>query len=80
MEATLQSLGIDQMTPDERLALIEAIWDSLAADADNLPIPAWHKEELDRRLAAHQDNPRAGSSWEDVKARLVPGIRATTRP
>lgn len=36
-------------------------------------IPQSHKEELDRRLAAYQDNPDAGSPWEEVKARLQGG-------
>ena len=71
MNATLQSLGIDRMTADDKLALIEAIWDSLQTEAENLPVPQSHLEELDRRLTAHRDNPKAGSSWEEVKARLL---------
>ncbi len=71
MQATLVALGIDRLSVDERLALIEAIWDSIAEEADLLPIPQSHKDELDRRLLAHQDNPRAGASWEEVKARLM---------
>jgi len=53
---------------DERLQLVEKIWDSLAASADSIPVPDWHKEELDRRL----DDPteQATESWEDVQARL----------
>ena len=33
-------------------------------------LTAEQKDELDRRLAEHQDNPKAGSSWDGVKARL----------
>ena len=53
---------------DERLQLVEKIWDSLAASAETVPVPDWHKEELDRRL----DDPseQATESWEDVQARL----------
>ena len=36
----------------ERLRLVEAVWDSLAAEAASVPVPDWHREELDRRLGA----------------------------
>ena len=53
---------------DERLQLVEKIWDSLAASADSIPVPDWHKEELDRRL--DDSSEQATESWEDVQARL----------
>ena len=34
----------------ERLRLVEAVWDSIAAEAASVPVPDWHREELDRRL------------------------------
>jgi putative addiction module component (TIGR02574 family) len=37
---------------DERLKLIEDLWDSIAIDADSLPLPDWHRDEIDRRLDA----------------------------
>ena len=70
MSATLKALGIDRMTIDERLLLVEEIWDSIAVEHESLVIPQSHKDELDRRLAARVANPKAGSSWEVVKARL----------
>jgi hypothetical protein len=38
MNATLKSLGIDRLGIDERLALVEEIWDSIAADSGALPL------------------------------------------
>ncbi len=70
MQATAKSLGIDQLSLAERILLVEEIWDSIAAEAEALEIPQSHKDELDRRLAASQADPRAGSTWEEVKARL----------
>jgi putative addiction module component (TIGR02574 family) len=53
---------------DERLRLVEDVWDSIAATPDAVPVPDWHKSELDRRLA----NPDPGPSltWEEVRAKL----------
>jgi putative addiction module component (TIGR02574 family) len=52
----------------ERLRLVEDIWDSLAASVTNLPVPDWHREELDRRLA--DPNEQATISLDEMKARL----------
>jgi putative addiction module component (TIGR02574 family) len=69
MATTLERLGINHMTPEERLHLIEEIWDSLS-ERDLGEIPESHRQELDRRIAAADANPGDGSSWEEVKARL----------
>jgi putative addiction module component (TIGR02574 family) len=57
-----------QLPPHERLELVEQIWDSLAATPDAVPVPDWHRAELDRRL----DRPSDGASLspEEVRARL----------
>ena len=70
MHATAKSLGIDRLSLAERVLLVEEIWDSSAAEAEALEVPQSHKDELDRRLAAYDAEPPAGSSWEDVKSRL----------
>jgi putative addiction module component (TIGR02574 family) len=55
---------------DERVRLVEAIWDSIAAVPEALPLTDWQKEELDRRLAEFEANPDAGSTLEEVFARI----------
>lgn len=68
MTPTIQDLGIDQLSAEHRLRLIGEIWDSLTPET--APIPDHHREELDRRLAAADADPAAGSPWEEVRARL----------
>ena len=57
-----------QLSPSERLRLVEEIWDSLAASPESVPVPDWHKEELDRRLDGPAPGP--GENWEQVRAKL----------
>ncbi len=52
----------------ERLRLVEDIWDSLDASVTDLPVPGWHREELDHRLADPAE--QATISLEEMKARL----------
>jgi len=61
-----------RLSVEERIELAEALWDSIAEDAnaDVLPIPESHRAELDRRLADFEAHPEAGSPWPEVRARL----------
>jgi putative addiction module component (TIGR02574 family) len=37
------------LPPEDRLQLVEDLWDSLAAEPEAIPVPDWHREELVRR-------------------------------
>jgi putative addiction module component (TIGR02574 family) len=69
MVLTLEQFGIDRLSAEQRLELISLIWDSLPDDAPFTP-PAWHLQELERRIAAADANPAAAEPWETVLARL----------
>ncbi len=75
MSPTLQALGIDRLSVEERIALVEEIWDSIAAEVEQLPLTETQQQELERRLAAHQANPRNVVPWEQVKAEALARMR-----
>jgi putative addiction module component (TIGR02574 family) len=58
---------------EERVRLVEAIWDSISAVPEALPLTQWQREELDRRLAEFEADPEAGSTLEEVFARIRRG-------
>lgn len=70
MSPTLKQFGIDQLTVAERILLVEEIWDSIAAEEEQIPLTDAQHQDLQRRIADYEANPHAGSSWEEVKARL----------
>ena len=61
---------IMKLPPAERLRLVEEIWDSLTASPEDVPVPDWHREELERRL----DDPteQATLSWDEVRRKNRP--------
>ncbi|MCX7109781.1 MAG: addiction module protein [Proteobacteria bacterium] len=59
-----------KLSLDDRIELVEAIWDSMLPEVQTIPLPDSHRTLLDERLTQFKANPEAGSSWEDVKARL----------
>ena len=56
------------LSPEERLELIGAVWDSLSPN--DLPVSEAERALLDDRLADMERNPNDQSSWPEVKARL----------
>jgi putative addiction module component (TIGR02574 family) len=45
---------IDKLNFSEKLLLVGDIWDSIAQDAGQQPLPEWQKKELDKRYAAYK--------------------------
>jgi putative addiction module component (TIGR02574 family) len=62
--------SIFDLSPAEKLQLVEDLWDDLAGSPEAVPIHDWQKEELARRKANLQNNPASGLSWEEVKRRI----------
>lgn len=58
------------LTPPEKMQLVEDLWDDLAAIPSDVPVHDWQKEELARRKANLMGTPSSGVSWQEVKARI----------
>lgn len=59
---------IAQLTPEERLALIGRLWDSL--DQRHVALTDAQREELDRRLDHLDEERERGIGWEELRAEL----------
>ncbi|MBI4408235.1 MAG: addiction module protein [Gemmatimonadetes bacterium] len=66
-------MDFSRLSVSERLQLVEDLWDSI--DDEQIPVPKWHLQELERRLADYRDHPEAGIPWEQVRERLYKLIR-----
>ena len=53
----------------ERLQLVEDLWDSIAEEDAQLPVPEWKREELKQRKQRFAQHPSSGRTWEQVKQR-----------
>jgi putative addiction module component (TIGR02574 family) len=65
----MSSPSVFDLSPSEKLQLVEDLWDDLAASPENVPVHEWQLKELARRKANIQNNPTSGLSWEEVKRR-----------
>jgi putative addiction module component (TIGR02574 family) len=75
MPPTIQELGLDRLSLEDRLAVAEAIWDSVAREAEAAPLPEAQRAELERRLADSIARPEAVTPWEVIKARALARAR-----
>ena len=66
----LNSVSIFDLSPPEKLQLVEDLWDDLAARPSEVPVHEWQKKELARRKANLMSNPASGISWDDVKHKV----------
>ena len=68
MPSLLQQFGLDNMSVNDRLALAEALWDSVHDSVQSLPITPEVQAELERRAALADADPSRGIPWEAVRA------------
>jgi putative addiction module component (TIGR02574 family) len=71
MASLMEALGIDKLSVDERLQLLDEIWESLDAERERPPLTETQQSDLERRLIDYEADPGAGSPWAEVKARLL---------
>ena len=67
---TRRSSDLLELSLEQRLKLVEELWDSIAAELDAEPLPDKLKIELDRRLDAYVKDPSKALSLEEVRKRM----------
>ncbi len=72
MNASLKALGIERLSVEERISLVEEIWDSVA---EATPLTDAQRLELDRRLQDHGTKPDDVVPWEVVKASITARLK-----
>ena len=59
-----------KLSVSERILMVEAIWDSITEEVEELELSPEVKRLLDERLEAHKNNPNEGYDWDEVKAKI----------
>lgn len=67
---TEPQIDIEKLDIEQRLRLIERLWDSLNGDLQALPLTAEQEAELDRRLDEIEAGDAEGIPWEEVMKRI----------
>ena len=59
--------GFDDLSVEDRIDYVQALWDRIAAKPDEIAVPEWHRRVIDERLAAHEAHPEGVRPWQDVR-------------
>ncbi len=76
MPATIQSLGLNTLSRDERIELVLEIWDSIAAAPTFSLLTEPQRKELRHRVADDDANPDDVVPWDQVKAQTLARLKS----
>jgi putative addiction module component (TIGR02574 family) len=62
---------IQNLSVSERIMLAEALWDSVAKHDAEIELTEKQKLELDKRIANYEVDCDTGSSWSEVRERII---------
>ena len=65
IQAEFQRLPVN-----EQVKLVQDLWDQITVSSEDLPIPEWHKRELEKRQKEWQASPDPGEDWDLVRQQL----------
>ena len=70
MEKTLIN-ELSQLNKNEKLLLVEALWDSIASDPEEVEVPDHHKSILEQRLQTLEEDKKNGASWKEIRQKYL---------
>jgi putative addiction module component (TIGR02574 family) len=71
MSHVFQDLGIDQLPIEQRVMLVQEIWDSIAREVGLLPPTPDEQLELRSRIAEDDASPGDVVSWDEIKGDAI---------
>jgi len=66
----LSAPSIFELSPSEKIQLVEDLWDDIASTSEEVPVHDWQIQELDRRKRNLLTNPGYELSCEEVRRRV----------
>ncbi|HEY8504052.1 MAG TPA: addiction module protein [Gemmataceae bacterium] len=75
MSVTVKSLGIDRLSREERIALVQEIWATIASEQGPPLLTDSQRQELERRVTEDDANPDDVVPWDQVKEQALSRLR-----
>jgi putative addiction module component (TIGR02574 family) len=63
--------GFDALSVDEQIDYVQSLWDHIAAQPAQVPVPDWHREILAGRLESLHNDPNNAKSWGEFGKELA---------
>lgn len=70
----MKELHLDRLSLEDRLLLVEEIWDSITQSGQAVPLSQNQLKELERRQTEHERQPDDVAAWDEIKAAALARI------
>ncbi len=70
----MSTLPLEKMAVSEKQQIMEELWSDLCCNQDQIPIPDWHKDLLDKREKLVKQGKSTFVDWESAKKRIAAKI------
>ena len=71
-EASIQTpAGFDELSKAEQVRYLQALWDQISANPDEVPVPESHLQLAEERLRRYRENPATAKPAFEVIDRLA---------
>lgn len=67
-----------QRLREEKIVYVNDLWDRITVAPEEVPLPDWHRQILDERLARDDAHPEEGLPWEEVKQEILRDLKASS--
>lgn len=61
------TLPLDKMSVEDKLRVLEQLWEDLAQTPATVPSPAWHRDMLEAREKRFTEGQERSIPWEKAK-------------
>ena len=63
--------GFDELSADEKLEYVQALWDHFSEHPEEVPLPHWHRQVVAERLATYLRGEMTSRPWPEVREELL---------
>lgn len=70
MEDTLIK-ELSRLNKSEKIILVEALWDSIASDPEQVDVPEHHRSILEERLQTLDKDTYNGKAWDEIRDKYL---------
>lgn len=70
--------GFEELSPEEKLEYIQALWEHFSQHPEQVPVPEWHRRILAERLAAYRRGESTFRPWSEIREELLARLRSTS--
>ena len=63
--------GFDALTTDEQLEYVQSLWQRIVSNPAAIPVPNWHLNVIEARLADYRNTSNEGKSWDEIREEVT---------